>query len=50
VLDIKVTFEGAMPNYFSTLNLEVSDLEDEWQKWVHNIFATALEKVGVRKM
>jgi hypothetical protein len=39
-----------MSNWFSALNPEVSNLEDEWQKWVHNIFVTALEKVGMRKM
>ncbi|CAK9261836.1 unnamed protein product [Sphagnum jensenii] len=50
VLDVKAAFEGAVLNRFLALNLEVSDLEDEWQKWVHNISATTLEKVGVRKM
>jgi len=50
VLEVKVAFEGATSNRFSTLNLEVSDLEDEWQKWVHNISMVALEKVGMRKM
>ncbi len=47
---IKVAFEGAVSNRFLALNLEVSNPEDEWQKWVQNIFATALEKVGVHKM
>ncbi len=50
MLDVKAAFEGAVLNRFLALNLEVSDLEDEWQKWVHNISATTLEKVGVRKM
>jgi hypothetical protein len=50
VPEVKVAFERAVSNCFSALNLEVSDLEDEWQKWVHNIFVTALEKVGVHKM
>ncbi len=50
MLEVKVAFEGATSNCFSTLNLEVSDLEDEWQKWVHNISMVALEKVGMRKM
>ncbi len=48
--EVEVAFEGAVSNRFSTFNPEVSDLEDEWQKWVHNIFAVALEKVGVCKM
>ncbi len=50
MLEVKATFEGAVSNCFSTLNLEVSDSEDEWQKWVYNISAAALEKVGVHKM
>ncbi len=47
---VKITFEGAVSNRFLALNPEVSNPEDEWQKWVHNIFAIALEKVGVCKM
>jgi hypothetical protein len=47
---VKVAFEGAMSNRFQALNPEVLDPEDEWQKWVHNISAATLEKVGVRKM
>jgi hypothetical protein len=47
---VKVAFKGAVSNHFSTLNLEDSDPEDEWQKWVHNISTAALKKVGVRKM
>ncbi len=50
VPEVKVAFEGAMSNHFSTLNPKVSDLKDEWQKWVHNISATTLENVGVCKM
>ncbi len=50
MLKVKVAFEGVVLNRFSALNLEVSDPKDEWQKWVHNIFAIALEKVGMRKM
>jgi hypothetical protein len=50
VLDVKAAFEGAMSNHFSALNLEVSNPKDEWQKWVHNISAATLEKVGMRKM
>ncbi len=47
---VKATFKGAMSNHFSALNPKVLDPEDEWQKWVHHIFAVALEKVGVHKM
>ncbi|CAM6043421.1 unnamed protein product [Sphagnum compactum] len=50
VPEVKVAFEGAVSNRFSALNPEVSDPEDEWQKWVHNVSAATLEKVGVRKM
>ncbi len=39
-----------MSNLFSAFNPKVLDLADEWQKWVPNISATALEKVGVSKM
>jgi len=47
---VKATFEGAVSNHFSALNPEGTDLEDEWQKWVHNIFTVALVKVGLREM
>ncbi len=47
---VKAAFEGVVSNCFSTLNPKVLDPEDEWQKWVHNISAAALEKVGVCKM
>ncbi len=50
MLEVKAAFEGAVSNRFSTLNPKVSDPEDEWQKWVHNISVAALEKVGMCKM
>jgi hypothetical protein len=50
VPEVKAAFEGAVSNRFSTFYPKVSDPEDEWQKWVHNIYAVALEKVGVCKM
>ncbi len=50
MLEVKAAFEGAVSNCFSALNPKVLDLEDERQKWVHNISAIALKKVGVRKM
>jgi len=47
---VKATFEGAVSNHFSALNPEDTDPEDEWQKWVHNIFTVALVKVGLHEM
>jgi hypothetical protein len=47
---VKAAFEGVVSNCFSTLNPKVSNLKDEWHKWVHKIYVATLEKVGVHKM